>query len=44
VFDFDAGIRPGWQVLAAGLAVAAIDFIRSRTSSRAPRRREAPAE
>jgi sulfoxide reductase heme-binding subunit YedZ len=44
VFDFDAGIRPGWQVLAAGLAVVAIDFIRSRTSSRAPRRREAPAE
>jgi hypothetical protein len=30
VFDFDVGIRPGWQVLAAGLCVVAIDFIRSR--------------
>jgi sulfoxide reductase heme-binding subunit YedZ len=30
VFDFDVGIRPGWQVLAAGLCVAALDFIRSR--------------
>ena len=25
MFDFDAGIRPGWQVLAAGLAVVVID-------------------
>jgi methionine sulfoxide reductase heme-binding subunit len=25
-FDFSAGIRPGWQVLAAGLVVVAIDF------------------
>ena len=24
-FDFSAGIRPGWQVLAAGLVVVAID-------------------
>jgi sulfoxide reductase heme-binding subunit YedZ len=30
VFDFDVGIRPGWQVLAAGLCVVALDFIRSR--------------
>jgi len=28
VFDFDAGIRPGWQVLAAGLVVVAIDVVR----------------
>ena len=27
-FDFSAGIRPGWQVLAAGLVVVAIDFLR----------------
>lgn len=44
VFDVDAGIRPGWQVLAAGLVVVAIDFIRSRTNSRAPRQREVAAE
>jgi sulfoxide reductase heme-binding subunit YedZ len=37
VFDFDAGIRPGWQVLAASLVVVAIDFIRVRFNSRAPR-------
>lgn len=30
VFDFDVGIRPGWQVLAAGLCVVLVDFIRSR--------------
>jgi sulfoxide reductase heme-binding subunit YedZ len=30
VFDFDAGIRPGWQVLAAGLAVVALDVVRAR--------------
>lgn len=34
VFDFDAGIRPGWQVLAAGLAVVLIDAIRARWNSR----------
>lgn len=44
IFDFDAGIRPGWQVLAAGLVVVAIDFIRARWPARAPRRREAAAE
>jgi len=34
VFDFDAGIRPGWQVLAAGLCVVLLDFIRSRGNRR----------
>ncbi len=29
-FDFAAGIRPGWQVLAAGLVVVAFDAARSR--------------
>jgi methionine sulfoxide reductase heme-binding subunit len=33
-FDFDAGIRPGWQVLAAGLAVVLIDAVRARWNSR----------
>jgi methionine sulfoxide reductase heme-binding subunit len=33
VFDFDAGIRPGWQVLGAGLLVVALDFVRSRTAA-----------
>jgi sulfoxide reductase heme-binding subunit YedZ len=28
IFDFDAGIRPGWQVLAAGLAVVALEIVR----------------
>ena len=36
-FDFSAGIRPGWQVLAAGLVVVAIDFQRSRRSPRPAR-------
>ena len=30
-FDFEVGIRPGWQVLAAGLAVAALDAVRANT-------------
>ena len=29
-----AGIRPGWQVLAAGLAVVLIDAVRARWTSR----------
>lgn len=37
-FDFGAGIRPGWQVLAAGLAVVALDAVRARWSGRAARR------
>jgi methionine sulfoxide reductase heme-binding subunit len=34
IWDFDAGIRPGWQVLGAGLCVVAVDFVRSRASRR----------
>jgi sulfoxide reductase heme-binding subunit YedZ len=44
VFDFDAGIRPGWQVLAAGLAVVALDIVRARWHSRSPRSRAVAAE
>ncbi|HZQ11341.1 MAG TPA: protein-methionine-sulfoxide reductase heme-binding subunit MsrQ [Pseudolabrys sp.] len=36
-FDFGAGVRPGWQVLAAGLAVVAIDAVRSRSRTARPR-------
>jgi sulfoxide reductase heme-binding subunit YedZ len=43
-FDFDAGIRPGWQVLAAGLVVVAIDFVRARWPRRAARVRTVAAE
>jgi sulfoxide reductase heme-binding subunit YedZ len=32
-FKFSAGIRPGWEVLAAGLCVVAIDFVRARWSA-----------
>jgi sulfoxide reductase heme-binding subunit YedZ len=35
IWDFDAGIRPGWQVLGAGLVVAAVNFIRARMAKRA---------
>ena len=39
-FDFDPySIRPGWLVLAAGLTVAAVDWVRARFAK--PRR--APA-
>lgn len=44
VFDFDAGIRPGWQVLAAGLAVVALDFVRARWNSRPARSQTVAAE
>jgi methionine sulfoxide reductase heme-binding subunit len=44
IFNFDAGIRPGWQVLAAGLAVAAIDAICARRRSRVVGRRPVAAE
>jgi sulfoxide reductase heme-binding subunit YedZ len=37
VFDFGAGIRPGWEVLSAGLCVAALDFVRARWNDRAAR-------
>jgi len=44
IFDFDVGIRPGWQVLAAGVAVAAIDAVRARWNSRPTRERAVAAE
>jgi sulfoxide reductase heme-binding subunit YedZ len=44
VFDFDAGIRPGWQVLAAGLAVVVLDAARARWNSRAARPRAVAAQ
>jgi len=43
-FDFDIGIRPGWEVLGAGLIVVAIDAVRSRWPRRAPRARAVAAE
>jgi len=43
-FDFSAGIRPGWQVLAAGLAVVVVDVLSGRLLSRAPRVRPVAAE
>jgi methionine sulfoxide reductase heme-binding subunit len=43
-FDFDVGVRPGWEVLAAGLVVVAVDFVRSRWHKRAPRSRPVAAE
>ncbi len=45
-FDIQAGIRPGWEVLAAGLAVVALDFVRSRWNRRSmrPRARTVAAE
>jgi len=36
-FDFDVGIRPGWEVLGAGLIVAAVDAVCLRWPKRAPR-------
>ena len=44
IFDFGAGIRPGWQVLGAGLAVVAIDAALARWKDRGARIREAAAE
>ncbi len=35
VFDFEVGIRPGWQVLGAGLLVVALDFARARRQTSA---------
>jgi sulfoxide reductase heme-binding subunit YedZ len=43
-FDFDAGIRPGWQVLAAGLGVVVLDFVRARWNSRPARPRPVAAQ
>ena len=43
-FNLDAGLRPGWQVLAAGLVVVLIDLVWGRASGRKPRRRALAAE
>lgn len=43
-FDFDVGIRPGWEVLAAGLAVTVLDFVRARWNGRVARPRTVAAE
>ncbi|HYC18727.1 MAG TPA: ferric reductase-like transmembrane domain-containing protein [Pseudolabrys sp.] len=43
IFDFDAGIRPGWQVLAAGLAVVLVDAVMARWKDRAVRPRAVAA-
>ena len=32
IWDFEAGFRPGWQVLAAGVVVVVVDLIRARTA------------
>jgi sulfoxide reductase heme-binding subunit YedZ len=42
-FDLRAGVRPGWQVLAAGLAVVALDFACAQWRSRGVRRPRAVA-
>jgi methionine sulfoxide reductase heme-binding subunit len=34
IFDFGAGIRPGWEVLAAGLVVVATDVVRGQQQAR----------
>src|SRR5215813_3077195 len=44
IFDFDAGIRPGWQVLAAGLSVVVVDAVMARWKSRPARTRAVAAE
>jgi len=38
IFDVDAGIRPGWQVLAAGLVVVAVALVRNWQTAKRPRR------
>ena len=43
-FNFRAGIRPGWEVLAAGLAVTVLDFVRARWTARTRRMRTVAAE
>jgi sulfoxide reductase heme-binding subunit YedZ len=43
-FFFSAGIRPGWQVLGAGLCVVALDVVRSRWGKRPARARAVAAE
>lgn len=41
-FDLDLGIRPGWQVLGAGLLVALLDVARGWSERRARRERSRP--
>jgi sulfoxide reductase heme-binding subunit YedZ len=41
-FNFDAGIRPGWQVLGAGIVVVLFDAVRARWSGKKSRRRQEP--
>ena len=43
-FDFYAGIRPGWEVLAAGLVVVAIDFVREHWTKHSTHPRAVAAE
>ena len=43
-FDFSAGIRPGWEVLAAGLAATAVNFARAYWVNRSQRTRAVAAE
>jgi sulfoxide reductase heme-binding subunit YedZ len=44
VFDFDVGIRPGWQVFAAGLIVVSADAVMTRVKRRGARARAVAAE
>jgi sulfoxide reductase heme-binding subunit YedZ len=44
IFDFGVGIRPGWQVLGAGLAVVVIDAVMGRWKARSVRTRAVAAE
>ena len=44
IFDFGAGIRPGWEVLAAGMAVVAADAIMARWKGCIARPRTVAAE
>jgi sulfoxide reductase heme-binding subunit YedZ len=43
-FNTSAGIRPGWEVLAAGLVVVIVDAVRARWNNRAARSRPVAAE
>jgi len=43
-FNVDAGLRPGWQVLGAGLAVVLLDVVRARWNGRRSRNRAVAAE
>lgn len=43
-FDLNAGVRPGWLVLGAGLAVVLLDVVRARRRGRSARRRAMAAE